>query len=65
VAAAIAGEDPGLIEPLMGSLTSDILPRPGHDAAALLGVRTHPFDRAVERALRDWERSEPGTVAGR
>ncbi len=65
VAAAIAGEDPELIGPLMGSLESDLLPRPGRDAAALLGVRLHRFDAAVERALREWEESEPGTVAAR
>jgi uncharacterized protein YbjT (DUF2867 family) len=64
VAAAIAGEDPGLIEPLMGSLGSDILPR---DMAApdLLDVRLHRFDRAVEHALGEWERLEPGSVAAR
>ena len=64
VAAAIAGEDPGLIEPPMGSLGSDILPR-NEDAAALFGVRLHGFDRAVESALREWEHREPGSVAAR
>ena len=58
VAAAIAGEDPALIEPLMGSLESDLLPR-DRDAAGLLGVRLHSFDRAVEHALAVWERAEP------
>jgi uncharacterized protein YbjT (DUF2867 family) len=64
VAAAIAGEDPGLVEPLMGSLGSDILPR---DMAAreVFGVRLHSFERAVERALREWELAEPGSVAAR
>ncbi len=57
VAAVIAGEDPGLIEPLMGSLGSDLLPR-DEQAAPLLGVRTRSFDRAVERALREWEAEE-------
>lgn len=57
VAAIIAGEDPGLIEPLMGSLGSDLLPR-DEQAAPLLGVRTRSFDRAVERALREWEAEE-------
>jgi uncharacterized protein YbjT (DUF2867 family) len=57
IAAAIAGEDPALIEPLMGSLGSDLLPRDDR-AAALFGVRVHPFDAAVERALRDWEALE-------
>ncbi|HWT92428.1 MAG TPA: NAD(P)H-binding protein [Solirubrobacteraceae bacterium] len=64
VAAAIAGEDPGLIEPLMGSLGADILPR-DDSAAGLLGVRLHGFERAVERALREWESLEPGSVAAR
>jgi uncharacterized protein YbjT (DUF2867 family) len=56
VAAAIAGEDPALIEPLMESLEHDLLPR--HDAAAVFGLRTRRFDAAVERALREWEREE-------
>jgi len=64
VAAAIAGEDPALIEPLMGSLGSDILPR-DMTAPELFGVRLHSFERAVERALREWELAEPGTVAAR
>jgi uncharacterized protein YbjT (DUF2867 family) len=59
VAATIAGEDPELIHPLMESLEHDLLPRPGHDAAELLGVRRHGFDAAVERALADWEAREP------
>jgi uncharacterized protein YbjT (DUF2867 family) len=57
VAAAIAGEDPALIEPLMESLEHDLLPRDG-DAAASFGVHLHRFDAAVERALREWERTE-------
>jgi len=62
IAAVIAGEDPALIEPLMGSLGSDLLPRDDR-AAALFGVRVHGFDAAVERALRDWEALED--LAGR
>jgi uncharacterized protein YbjT (DUF2867 family) len=54
VAAAVAGEDPGLIEPLMESLEHDLLPRDG-DAAAVFGVRLHGFRAAVERALGDME----------
>ncbi len=57
VAAAIAGEDPALVEPLMCSLGTDLLPR-DERALDLLGVRPHSFDAAVERALRDWEESE-------
>jgi uncharacterized protein YbjT (DUF2867 family) len=58
IAAAIAGEDPGFIAPLMESLAGDLLPRDDR-AAGLLGVRLHRFDRAVERALREWEAAEP------
>jgi uncharacterized protein YbjT (DUF2867 family) len=57
MAAAIAGEDPGLIEPLMESLEYDLLPRHA-DAAAAFGVRLHRFEAAVERALRDMEEEE-------
>ena len=57
MAAAIAGEDPALIGPLMESLEHDLLPR-DDDAADAFGVRLHRFDAAVERALRDWERAE-------
>lgn len=58
VAAALAGEEAGFIAPLMESLSSDLLPRDDR-APALLGVRLHRFDRAVERALREWEAREP------
>lgn len=64
VAAAIAGEDPGLIEPLMESLEETLLPRDDR-ARELFGVRLHRFDAAVEHALRVWERAEPGSVAAR
>jgi uncharacterized protein YbjT (DUF2867 family) len=57
VAAAVAGEDPALITPLMEGLETDLLPR--HDGAAeAFGVRLHGFDAAVERALREWEQTE-------
>jgi uncharacterized protein YbjT (DUF2867 family) len=57
LAAAAAGEDVGLIGPLMESLEYDLLPR-DDGAAAAFGVRLHRFDAAVERALRDWEQVE-------
>jgi uncharacterized protein YbjT (DUF2867 family) len=60
LAAALAGEDPALILPLMEGLHGDLLPtgdRP--DAASTLGVRLHSFSAAVERALGDWEAVEP------
>ncbi len=57
VAAAVAGEDAGLIGPLMESLEHDLLPR-DDAAAAAFGVRLHRLDAALERALREWERDE-------
>lgn len=57
VAAAVAGEDIALIGPLMGGLTTDLLPR-NDDVSRLLPVRLHTFDAAVERALREWEQTE-------
>jgi uncharacterized protein YbjT (DUF2867 family) len=57
VAAAVAGEDPALIEPLMEGLEHDLLPR-DNDAAPAFGIRLHSFDAAVERALREWELTE-------
>ncbi len=58
VAAAVAGEQPELVLPLMEGLNVDLLPR-DDSAAELLGVHLHTFRAAVERALRDWERLEP------
>lgn len=58
VAAAMAGEDPGFIAPLMESLSGDLLARDDRAAGLLGGVRLHRFDAAVERALRDWEAVE-------
>jgi uncharacterized protein YbjT (DUF2867 family) len=58
LAAAIAGEDPDLVVPLMESLRNDLLPADDH-AEQLLGVRLHSFDSAVEHALGEWEEREP------
>jgi uncharacterized protein YbjT (DUF2867 family) len=57
VAAAIAGEDPELVLPLMEGLQGELLPAEDR-AAELLGVRLHSFDAAVEHALAEWELSE-------
>lgn len=58
VAAAIAGEEPELVLPLMGSLNADLLAADDR-AASLLGVALHSFDSAVEHALGEWEAREP------
>jgi hypothetical protein len=61
VAAAVAGEDPALIAPLMESLEYDLLPRHAGSAAPAFGVRLHRFRAAVERALRDMETTQEDT----
>jgi uncharacterized protein YbjT (DUF2867 family) len=58
LAAAISGEDPDLVLPLMESLEGDLLPADDH-AEQLLEVQLHSFDSAVEHALREWEEREP------
>jgi uncharacterized protein YbjT (DUF2867 family) len=58
VAAVVAGEQWELVGPLMESLDTDLLPELV-EAAALLGVRRHSLDAAIEHALADWEREEP------
>ncbi|HYF26277.1 MAG TPA: NAD(P)H-binding protein [Baekduia sp.] len=63
VVAAITGEDVGLVEPLMESLESDLLPRDDRALEVFPEVRLHRFAAAVERALRQWEAVEP--LAGR
>jgi uncharacterized protein YbjT (DUF2867 family) len=57
--AAVTGEPLELVRPLMESLESDILPRDAEEPARLYGVKPLPFDRAVKRALREWEALEP------
>jgi uncharacterized protein YbjT (DUF2867 family) len=58
IVAGVTGQPVELVRPLMESLESDILPREGHDAAPVYRIRPLPFDRAVERALREWESRE-------
>lgn len=62
LAAALAGEDPALVRPLMESLESDLLPN-GRSAAEALTVRLHSLDAAIEHALGEWERT--GSLAAR
>jgi uncharacterized protein YbjT (DUF2867 family) len=58
VVSAITGQPLELVRPLMESLESDLLPR-DDSARELFGFRPRRFDRAVEHALREWERAEP------
>jgi uncharacterized protein YbjT (DUF2867 family) len=58
VVAGIVGQPVELVRPLMESLEHDLLPRPDAAAAPVYGIRGHAFDRAVEHALREWERTE-------
>jgi len=58
VVAAVTGQPLELVRPLMESLERDLLPRDPDDAPRLYGLRALPFDRAVERALADWETRE-------
>jgi len=58
IAAVIAGENHELVGPLMESLGEDLLAS-DDQAADLLAVRLHSLDSAIERALREWEATEP------
>jgi uncharacterized protein YbjT (DUF2867 family) len=59
VVAAVTGQPLELVRPLMESLETDLLPRDGHEAARLYGLRPHRFDRALDHALAEWEKREP------
>lgn len=58
IVSAVTDQPLGLVRPLMESLQHELLPR-DDEARTLYGLRPRPFDRAVERALRDWEAREP------
>lgn len=58
LAAALAGERPELVLPLMEGLAGDLLPA-RDQAERLLGIELHSFDSSVEHALRQWEQVEP------
>jgi uncharacterized protein YbjT (DUF2867 family) len=59
VVAAVTGQPLELVRPLMQSLETDLLPRDADEANNLYGIDPLPFDRAVARALREWESLEP------
>lgn len=58
VVAAVTGQPLELVRPLMESLEHDLLPRDADTAPRLYGIRTLPFERAVDRALGEWESHE-------
>ena len=57
VVSALTDQPLELVRPLMESLEHDLLPR-DDEAEEIYGVRPLPFERAVERALAEWERTE-------
>jgi uncharacterized protein YbjT (DUF2867 family) len=59
IVAGVTGQPLELVRPLMESLESDLLPRDPAEAPSLYGIRPLTFERAVERALREWESLEP------
>jgi len=58
VVAAVTGQPLELVRPLMESLESDLLPHDPDEAPRLYGLRPHPFGRALDHALAEWERLE-------
>lgn len=62
VVAGVVGQPVELVRPLMESLEHDLLPRADARASDVYGIRGHRFDRAVEHALREWERTEELTA---
>ncbi len=62
VAAAVGDAPVELVGALMGSLVADVLPRSeraAEELAELFGFQPLPFERAVSRALAEWELEEP------
>jgi uncharacterized protein YbjT (DUF2867 family) len=62
VVSAVTDQPLELVRPLMQSLEHDLLPR-NDDARRIYGLKPHSFERALDHALRDWERT--GSLAAR
>ncbi|GAC1321647.1 MAG: NAD(P)H-binding protein [Thermoleophilaceae bacterium] len=62
VVARLVDQPLELVRPLMESLEYELLPR-DESAQQIYGLRLRHFDRAVEHALREWERT--GALAAR
>jgi len=58
VVSALTDQPVQLVRPLMESLERELLPRDAQEAAGLYGIEPLPFERSVDRALADWERTE-------
>jgi len=58
VVSAVTGQPLELVRPLMASLERELLPRDAAEAPAMYGIRPLGFERAVERALAEWEAAE-------
>ena len=58
VVSAVTEQPLELVRPLMESLEHEMLPRDADEAPSMYGIRFLPFDRAVERALAQWEAVE-------
>jgi uncharacterized protein YbjT (DUF2867 family) len=58
VVAAVTGQPLELVRPLMESLETDLLPR-DDEAARIYDLSPHPFARALDNALAEWEKAEP------
>jgi hypothetical protein len=58
VVSAVTDQPLELVRPLMESLEHDLLPR-NDDAERIYGITPHPFERALDHAMRDWESAEP------
>jgi uncharacterized protein YbjT (DUF2867 family) len=59
VVSALTDQPVELVRPLMECLERELLPRDPGVAPRLYGIEPMPFARAVERALAEWERTEP------
>jgi uncharacterized protein YbjT (DUF2867 family) len=62
VVAGVVGQPVELVRPLMESLEYDLLPRADANARDVYDIHGHSFERAVEHALREWERTEELTA---
>lgn len=58
VVSAVTQQPLELVRPLMESLQHELLPRDAEEAPQLYGLRPLGFDRAVERALAEWEKTQ-------